>query len=155
MVAALAKVGDEDSGTWIVAEVVGFINTLNKYEVDDILVEQNQMKRHTLSKKHVVPLPLMRANPETDAHALFPQGTLGNNRMHTSTFLAYFSFSVMALYPQTTCFYRAVVIKLPQTHADKYEVLFEDPTYKNGYSPPTYVAQRYVIALKQSGSKQS
>lgn len=61
----------------------------------------------------------------------------------------------MALYPQTTCFYRAVVIKLPQTHVDKYEVLFEDPTYKNGYSPPMYVAQRYVIALKQSGSKQS
>lgn len=78
MVAALAKVGDEDSGNWILAEVVGFNHNLNKYEIDDILVEQNQKKRHTLSKKHVVALPLMRANPETDSHALFPQGTLGN-----------------------------------------------------------------------------
>lgn len=56
---------------------------------------------------------------------------------------------VMALYPQTTCFYKAIVNKLPQTHTDEYEVLFEDFNYANGYSPPLYVAQRYVIAIKQ------
>ncbi|KAF5282551.1 hypothetical protein FQA39_LY04958 [Lamprigera yunnana] len=132
MVAALVKVAEGDGDNWILAEVVSFTHTINKYEVDDILEEQNQKKRHILSKKYVVPLPLMRANPETDSSALFPQGTV-----------------VMALYPQTTCFYKAIVNKLPQTHTDEYEVLFEDFSYSNGYSPPLYVAQRYVIAIKQ------
>ncbi|KAK4884324.1 hypothetical protein RN001_000595 [Aquatica leii] len=132
MVAALAKVAEGDGDNWILAEVVSFSHALNKYEVDDILEEQNQKKRHILSKKYVVPLPLMRANPETDSSALFPQGSI-----------------VLALYPQTTCFYKAIVNKLPQTHTDEYEVLFEDFTYSNGYSPPLYVAQRYVIAMKQ------
>ncbi|KAF5300904.1 hypothetical protein FQR65_LT09067 [Abscondita terminalis] len=132
MVAALAKVAEGDGDNWILAEVVSFSPALNKYEVDDILEEQNQKKRHVLSKKYVVPLPLMRANPETDPSALFPQGSI-----------------VLALYPQTTCFYKAIVNKLPQTHTDEYEVLFEDFTYSNGYSPPLYVAQRYVIAMKQ------
>lgn len=132
MVAALVKVAEGDGENWILAEVVSYNHALNKYEVDDILEEQNQKKRHVLSKKYVVPLPLMRANPETDPSALFPERTV-----------------VMALYPQTTCFYKAVVNKLPQTHTDEYELLFEDFSYTNGYSPPLYVAQRYVLAIKQ------
>ncbi|KAJ8978940.1 hypothetical protein NQ317_003001 [Molorchus minor] len=107
-------------------------HSTSKYEVDDILKEQNQKGRHTLSRRRVIPLPLMRANPETDPQALFSQGTL-----------------VMALFPQTTCFYKALVSKPPETHTDDYELLFEDATYPEGYSPPHYVAQRYVIAFKQ------
>ncbi|KOB68299.1 SAGA-associated factor 29-like protein, partial [Operophtera brumata] len=79
---------------------------LGKYEVDDI--DEEQKNRHVLSKRRVVPLPLMRADPRTDEHALFPKGAV-----------------VMALYPQTTCFYRAVVNRLPASAADPYEVLFE------------------------------
>ncbi|CAH0551360.1 unnamed protein product [Brassicogethes aeneus] len=131
MVAALVK-GDDNEDNCILAEVVGFNNQTNKYEVDDILKEQNQKGRHTLSKRKVIPLPLMRANPETDSGALFPQGTL-----------------VMGLFPQTTCFYNALVNKPPATHTDEYEVLFEDKTYPGGYSPPLCVAQRYIIAIKQ------
>lgn len=63
-------------------------------------------------------------------------------------------FVVMALYPQTTCFYTAVVNQLPGTHLDDYEVLFEDSSYPQGYSPPLNVTQRYVIATKQK-SKQT
>lgn len=77
MVAALVKVGTEGEQNWILAEVVSFNQNTNKYEVDDILKEQNQKERHTISKRHVVPLPLMRANPETDPGALFPLGTVG------------------------------------------------------------------------------
>lgn len=62
------------------------------------------------------------------------------------TFLS--SFTVMALYPQTTCFYKAVVGVPPQFHNDEYEVLFEDPSYPEGFSPPLKVAQRYVIAIR-------
>lgn len=129
MVAALVK-GAEEEENWILAEVVHFNPTANKYEVDDI--DEEQKDRHVLSRRRVVPLPLMRANPETDAHALFSKGSI-----------------VMALYPQTTCFYKAVVNQLPTTAIEEYEVLFEDATYADGYSPPLNVAQRYVIAIKE------
>ncbi|EFA06014.1 SAGA-associated factor 29 [Tribolium castaneum] len=132
MVAALVKIPDGDGENWILAEVYSYNHASNKYEVDDILAEQNQKRRHTLSKRNVVPLPLMRANPETDPTALFPQGTV-----------------VMALYPTTSCFYKGIVNKPPATHTDEYEILFEDAAYPEGYSPPLYVAQRYVIAIKQ------
>lgn len=130
MVAALVK-GVESEENWILAEVVQYLSNASKYEVDDI--DEEQKDRHILSKRRIVPLPLMRANPETDGQALFPKGT-----------------TVMALYPQTTCFYKAVINQLPQTANEEYEVLFEDPTYADGYSPPLFVAQRYVIAIKQN-----
>ncbi|XP_033208304.1 SAGA-associated factor 29 isoform X2 [Belonocnema kinseyi] len=130
MVAALVK-GSEEEENWILAEVVSFNATTNKYEVDDI--DEEQKDRHTLSRRRVVPLPLMRANPETDSNALFPKESI-----------------VMALYPQTTCFYKAVVNQLPTTATEEYEVLFEDANYADGYSPPLNVAQRYVISIKES-----
>ncbi|XP_077292712.1 SAGA-associated factor 29 [Arctopsyche grandis] len=135
MVAALVRVSDKEEN-WILAEVVGWSISQNKYEVDDI--DEEQKNRHVLSKRRVVPLPLMRANPETDESALFPKGSI-----------------VMALYPQTTCFYKAVVNKLPGLASDKYEVLFEDSTYPDGYSPPERVAQRYVIAIKEGKGRSS
>ncbi|XP_035791269.1 SAGA-associated factor 29-like [Anopheles albimanus] len=130
MVAALVK-SEEGEENWILAEVVLYVSSTSKYEVDDI--DEEQKDRHVLSKRRIVPLPLMRANPETDGQALFPKGT-----------------TVMALYPQTTCFYKAIINQLPQTANEEYEVLFEDPTYPDGYSPPLFVAQRYVIAIKQN-----
>lgn len=74
MVAALVKGVEEDN--WILAEVVSFLGGQNKYEVDDI--DEEQKDRHVMSKCRVIPLPLMRANPETDSSALFPVGTMGN-----------------------------------------------------------------------------
>ncbi|XP_028168972.1 SAGA-associated factor 29 [Ostrinia nubilalis] len=128
-VAALVRVSDKEEN-WILAEVVSWLPAQGKYEVDDI--DEEQKNRHVLSKRRVVPLPLQRASPRTDEHALFPKGAV-----------------VMALYPQTTCFYRAVVNRLPANAADPYEVLFEDSSYADGYSPPERVAQRYVIAIKE------
>ncbi|XP_073847751.1 SAGA-associated factor 29 [Musca autumnalis] len=134
-VAALVK-GVEEEENWILAEVVSFLHRQNKYDVIDI--DEEQKDRHVLSKRKVIPLPLMRANPETDGHALFPKDTV-----------------VMALYPQTTCFYKAIIHRLPQTATEDYEVLFEDSSYSNGYAEPLPVAQRYVIvykSTKKSGS---
>ncbi|XP_065225469.1 SAGA-associated factor 29 [Planococcus citri] len=130
MVAALVKSAEqEEEENWILAEVVLYNSALSKYEVDDI--DEVQKERHTLSRRRVIPLPLMRANPETEPEALFPKGSV-----------------VMALYPQTTCFYKAVVNQLPVTAQDDYEVLFEDSSYDEGFAPPLPVAQRYVIMYK-------
>lgn len=72
MVAAWVK-GNEEN--WILAEVVSYNSVTNKYEVDDI--DEEDMIIHVISHKLVIPLPLMRANPETDPRALFPKGTEG------------------------------------------------------------------------------
>ncbi|XP_037954815.1 SAGA-associated factor 29-like [Teleopsis dalmanni] len=127
-VAALVKSVDEEEN-WILAEVVQFLTRQNKYDVIDIFEEQKD--RHVLSKRNIIPLPLMRANPETDGHALFSKGTM-----------------VLALYPRTTCFYNAIVHKLPETAKDDYEVLFEDSSFSDGYTEPLRVAQRYVITYR-------
>ena len=50
--------------------MVSWVTATNKYEVDDIDAEEGK-ERHVLSKRRIVPLPLMKANPETDPDALF------------------------------------------------------------------------------------
>uniref|UniRef100_T1J5N8 SGF29 C-terminal domain-containing protein n=1 Tax=Strigamia maritima TaxID=126957 RepID=T1J5N8_STRMM len=133
MVAALVKGIDGDEN-WILAEVVSYNHSTNKYEVDDI--DEDQKERHTVSRRRIVILPLMRADPETDSDALYEVGTL-----------------VLALYPQTTCFYRGVVHDRPKGPQDDYLVLFEDISYAEGYSPPLVVAQRYIMPWKEIKKK--
>jgi len=118
----------EEEENWILAEVVGFNHHTGRYEVDDVDAPEGQ-ERHSLGKRRVVPLPLWRANPLTDPQAIFPKDSF-----------------VLALYPQTTCFYRGIVYEAPQTPQDDYQILFEDNTYPEGYSPPLSVPQLYVVA---------
>lgn len=120
---------EDEEENWILAEVVEYHSNTSKYEVDDIDAEEGQ-ERYTLSKKCVVPLPLWRANPLTDPDAIFPKDSL-----------------VLALYPQTTCFYRGIISESPTTPQEDYLILFEDNTYVEGYSPPLNVPQLYVVAF--------
>jgi len=135
MAAALVRSPEGDEN-WILAEVVSYNGSTGKYEVDDI--DEEQKDRHTLSKRKVIPLPTMRACPETNPEALYQPGT-----------------TVMAIYPQTTCFYKGVIKEQPSSGAEDYQILFEDPSYADGYSPPLNVAQRYIIQVsdKKKGSK--
>lgn len=128
MAACLVR-GAEGEENWILAEVNGYNASTGRYEVVDI--DEEQKETHTLSRRRVYPLPLRRANPETNPEALYHEGSI-----------------VMALYPQTTCFYKAYVSQPPTLACDDYEVLFDDPTYADGYSPPLRIAQRYVLPYK-------
>ncbi|XP_064620378.1 SAGA-associated factor 29-like isoform X2 [Lineus longissimus] len=127
--------GSDGEENWILAEVVSYSSSTGKYDVDDIDAEEGK-ERHSLSKRRIVPLPIWKSNPETDPEALFPKDTL-----------------VLALYPQTTCFYRALIHEAPKRPQDDYSVLFEDTSYPAGYSPPLTVAQRYVILCKEDKKK--
>jgi SAGA-associated factor 29 len=119
---------EEEDENWILAEVVAYHTNTGKYDVDDVDAEEGQ-ERYTLGKKKIVPLPLWRANPFTDPDAIFPKDSF-----------------VLALYPQTTCFYRGIVSESPQTPLEDYSILFEDNTYPEGYSPPLNVPQLYVVS---------
>lgn len=117
---------NEPNHNWILGEVIAFDEEQSQYTIEDI-DEQHKVK-HYVSRRKVVPLPKMRANPETDPDAIFPKGAL-----------------VLALYPQTTCFYRGIVQDIPKGPNDLYRVMFEDLSYKEGYSPPMDIYQRYVV----------
>lgn len=133
MTAATETVEEEEN--WILAEVVGFNQNTGRYEVDDVDAPEGQ-ERHSLGKRRVVPLPLWRANPLTDPQAIFPKDSF-----------------VLALYPQTTCFYRGIVYEAPQSPQDDYQILFEDNTYPEGYSPPLSVPQLYIVADRAHKNK--
>lgn len=118
---------DDTDSNWILAEVVSYNPSINKYEIDDI--DEEQKERHVLSRRRVIPLASLRANPDTNPEAIFDKGA-----------------PVLALYPQTTCFYRGIIHKPLSSPHEDYLVLFEDSSYPEGYSPPLPVPQRYVIA---------
>lgn len=131
MVAAFVPSPDGDgSKVWVLGEVTQYILGAGKYEIEDI--DEEQKERHLIGRRRVIPLPTMRANPLTNPWAIFPKDTL-----------------VLALYPQTTCFYRAIIDKPPNDQSSDYMVSFEDATYTEGYSPPLAVPQRYVIASRE------
>lgn len=122
----------EPDNHWILSEVINYYPDDGIYEVEDIDEDQLEAPpRYRLPRENVIPLPLMRANPETDSDALFSCGTI-----------------VLALYPQTTCFYQAVVKRPPKTATEQYLVLFEDSSYTEGFSPPLNVPQRYVLNFR-------
>ena len=62
--------------------------------------------------------------------------------------------SVLALYPQTTCFYKAMIDSQPRTAQEDYKVFFEDTSYSEGFSPALTVPQRYVISAKDIKKKE-
>ena len=62
---------------------------------------------------------------------------------------------VLALYPQTTCFYKAIIQSVPKQPTDSYSVLFEDPSYPDGYSPQLPVPQRYIIPYETKRDKKA
>ena len=127
MVAAFVKSPDGNENR-ILAEVVSNNHSTGKYEVDDI--DEEQKDRLVLSKRKVITLPTMQACPQTNPEVLYEPGT-----------------TVMAIYPQTTSFDKGVVIEQPSSGAENYQILFEDPFYADGYSPPQNVTQRYIIQL--------
>ncbi|KFM76307.1 SAGA-associated factor 29-like protein, partial [Stegodyphus mimosarum] len=120
VVAALVTVSENED--WILAEVTGYNQITNQYKIDDI--DEEMRTEYIIGYNKVIPLPVTRANPETNPNALFPKGAL-----------------VLALYPQTTCFYKAIIHKPPRKAHDPYQVLFEDSSYTNGYSPPENIHQ--------------
>ncbi|CAI5448543.1 unnamed protein product [Caenorhabditis angaria] len=115
---------------WILAEVVT-CHSLSRFECRD--VDDEQKKLSVFSKTNLILLPKWRANPGYDKHALFPVDAI-----------------VLALYPQTTCFYKGVVHEVPAEATDCYQIAFDDASYPSGYSPPMSIPQKYVVRFQIS-----
>ncbi|XP_006462666.1 hypothetical protein AGABI2DRAFT_193774 [Agaricus bisporus var. bisporus H97] len=93
---------DTDENTWILALVTKYISS-TKYEVQDAEPQEDGQPgvTYTTHIKSIIPLPDPNAGPGSPEHVNsyqeFPAGC-----------------TVMALYPDTSCFYRAEVIATPK-----------------------------------------
>uniref|UniRef100_A0A1I7Y032 SGF29 C-terminal domain-containing protein n=1 Tax=Steinernema glaseri TaxID=37863 RepID=A0A1I7Y032_9BILA len=127
----------EEMGMWILAVITGVqgYGANMRFRCHDI---EDESKEMILTKRRIVPLPRYRANPQGDAGALFPADAV-----------------VMAMYPQTTCFYKAAVSAPPTTATDDYLIAFDDSTSITGYADPLSVPQRYVLTYREDPQKKS
>jgi len=99
--------GPTDESTWILAVVTKCINQdKNRYEVQDAEPQEDGQPGafYNTTLRSILPLPDPTAPPNSASHQsaypVFPAGA-----------------TVMALYPDTSCFYRAVVLASPSdTH---------------------------------------
>ena len=121
----------DENGSWILANVQRFYNDTETYDVQD---EDDTSKLIRLPWNHVMRL-------STGTEGCFDRGA-----------------RVMAIFPETTSFYRAVVSKSPvwkiqsgtNTPMIKELILkFEDDEDENGRTPHRRVPSRYVIPLPQ------
>jgi len=118
------KSADAEEGTWIVAIIVKVLSSdkQSKYEVQDVEPQDDGQPGaiYTANLKSIVPLPeagVPVGNPaHINFHPIFAVGSV-----------------VLALYPDTSCFYRADVISNPRAekdpsnkHTPAYQVKFED-----------------------------
>lgn len=88
MVAALQQQTPEEESNWILAEVVNYNGSTGKYELDDIDDEQKE-KLH-LVRRRVIPLPLMRADPQLHPTALFPKNSVGKSSSYSYVPIYYY-----------------------------------------------------------------
>lgn len=94
--------GDTDENTWILALITKCISS-NKYEVQDAEPQEDGQPGVTYitTPKSMIPLPDPNAHFGTPAHVSSYQDFAAGA-------------TVMALYPDTSCFYRAEVISTPK-----------------------------------------
>ncbi|GFS64387.1 SAGA-associated factor 29 [Trichonephila inaurata madagascariensis] len=129
MVAAFVTVKHK-LNEWILAEVVDYNPDTEEYKVQDI--DEKQNSTYVAKRERVIPLPSWRANPFENPNAIFSKGT-----------------EILALYENTTCFYKGIVYEPPTTPIEPYQICFEDSDCPSGFSSPTSVPQKYVLAYRK------
>ncbi|KAF9381725.1 hypothetical protein CPB97_007607 [Podila verticillata] len=121
-VAARTPKDKDKQEEWILARVLNYSAEKNKYRVEDDEADDSGKKMtYTLSTRSVIMIV-----DDQDAVPEFPAG-------HT----------VLALYPSTTCFYKAVVVQPPSKNKDYatpvYRIKFDDDGGNERTAPPRMV----------------
>jgi len=121
---------------WILASIVCFYDSENKYEVEDEDPGDESdpdpiRKHHKLAPQHIIPLP---EHPEKA-----PEYTKGSE--------------VLAMFPNTTSFYKATVVAppKPRKHVD-YILKFADDDDEKGETPARKVKPKYVLCKSASNA---
>ncbi|OBZ86499.1 SAGA-associated factor 29 [Choanephora cucurbitarum] len=114
----------DKSEEWILAVVIQYHADKNKYEVEDVDQDDyGEKQRYMLPPRYVIPVlssEEARLSPEIPAQQ-----------------------DVLALYPGTTCFYKATVVAPPSKSKEikNYRVRFEDDNNEVKYVMPEHVLE--------------
>ncbi|EFO82592.1 hypothetical protein CRE_00228 [Caenorhabditis remanei] len=119
----------EESKTWIMAEVVGSVSN-HRYECIDI--DDEERKVAVFARKQLIPMPQYTVH-----YCQYPNLALPKNAI------------VLALFPNTTCFYEGIVHEPPKRASEHYQIRFVDNDKPSKYSDPVPVSDRYVTAFKK------
>jgi len=129
---------------WILATVMRFTPATNKYTIldedeadaDPWSGDPSSARQHVVSRRMVMPLPLTEPSVYTPYNE-FPRGQW-----------------ILALYPDTTCFYKALVHTPPSEMQGaaagaprEYLVEFEDESEASGKSEPMRVPTKYIMRM--------
>ncbi|CAO3608610.1 unnamed protein product [Mucor fragilis] len=123
-VAARQPKEKDKSEEWILAVVLQYYADKNKYQVEDVDQDDyGEKQRYMLSPRYVIPV-LSSEAAKSSAEIPAQQ-------------------DVLALYPGTTCFYKATVIAPPSKSKDikNYRVQFEDDNDEVKYVMPEHVLE--------------
>ncbi|KAI0322410.1 SGF29 tudor-like domain-containing protein [Amylostereum chailletii] len=117
-----AEAAETDDNTWILAKVLRSINQdKNRYEVEDAEPDKFPAPKYKTTLRAILPLPDPDAPANSPTHpSAYPQFPTGT--------------TVLGLYPETSCFYRAQVIATPRDIRNPanskmgamYQLKFED-----------------------------
>ncbi|ORE07924.1 DUF1325-domain-containing protein [Rhizopus microsporus var. microsporus] len=115
---------DKDE-VWILAIVISYHADKNKYQIEDVDQDEfGQKQRYMLQPRNVIAIPNIN---EAREH---PELSVGQD--------------VLALYPSTTCFYKARIVEPPSKNKDapgNYKVQFEDDNNEFQYVMPGHVLE--------------
>jgi SAGA-associated factor 29 len=120
----------DEEEMWIKANVLNYIPQHKKYEVEDVDIEESSKsrKRYKLPRKYLIPL-----SKDFSEHTPFKKGT-----------------QVLAMYPDTTTFYPAIVHSSPSPSNNyTYQVKFEDDQDDTGRTPARKVSYKHVVAIPE------
>ncbi|CAH1758116.1 6348_t:CDS:2 [Entrophospora sp. SA101] len=137
IVAAKQPVTKSAEQNWILATVVGYKPEVKAYEVEDADQFEASNRLFTVPNKHVLPI----ANRGEIKINEFPK-----------------DHPVLALYTETTCFYKAVVVlppsKITPSKKDCYLLEFEDDGHAHRYVESQYVLDipKEVMDLKSNNT---
>eukprot|EP00050_Salpingoeca_kvevrii_P014094 m.32601 g.32601 ORF g.32601 m.32601 type:complete len:265 (-) comp5554_c0_seq1:77-871(-) len=115
--------------SWILTVIIR-AEPHSKYVVEDIVEDSDAHERHTLPRNAIIPLPCWEPLPGL-ADTFFPHGT-----------------QVLALYPQTTCFYHCVVHEPPTQDRATYLCHFDDDDYEDGRVRYQEVPTKFIVAFR-------
>eukprot|EP01133_Synstelium_polycarpum_P007361 gene7361-8574_t len=123
----LVAAREKSSSNWILAKVNGYNAKTQKYEVID--EDEEESKRFSVGLKDIIQLP--------QPHQLPP------------TFAA--STKVLAMFPDTTTFYPALVVSSQKVKnkTSQYTLHFDDDQGDNGQTPSRRVAAQYVVSYSK------
>jgi len=128
--------GNGKDEEWILAVVTRCINQdKNRYEVLDPEPQEDGSAGQTYNTtlRAIIPLPNLNAHPDSAEHLnAYPHFVAGS--------------TVMALYPDTSCFYRAEVISVPKAvpvskNGPEYKLKFEDDDDQEHIVSAQYVVE--------------